>query len=93
MVATFDADSTVDREAAVGPGQDIVHRWSIDPPLLEEHPEHLASEKVLDLLRVEVEKVPKAAVGEPHTICHQHVNMGMKSNKLAGRLEKGRLMR
>ena len=45
LVATFDADPAVDREAAVGPRQDILHSCSVDTPLLKEHPEHFGSEE------------------------------------------------
>jgi hypothetical protein len=74
----FDPHRTVDREAAVAPGEEIAHGFLGDETLIHEHPQDLGLEEAFEVAGVEAWQVAEAPIGAEAAIGRKDVDMGME---------------
>ena len=85
-LAILHAHRTVCGETAVAPGEEVVDDRLEDQLLVQQPPQHLATEKPLDVPGVEPDERLEGAVGSEAPVCHKHMDMRVEVEQLAQKL-------
>jgi hypothetical protein len=84
----FDPHRTVDREAAVAPGQKVADGLLADETLVHERPQDLGAEEAFEVAGVETRQMVEASIGAEAAIGDENMDVRVEVEQLARGLEE-----